>query len=490
MKFWTKVIFVALLALFIYLRIDPILNHTVPYTYDQGRDFQKAMEMIDAGRPTFIGPTTGIMGLFHGAWWYYLLALPGILTNGLPIGFYYFMLVLSVIFNIWFFVFLRNKFNDLTALLYLSIVSISPYFVHLGFTASNNIIAPYLVMILIFLISGLFSNKQNKLFYLMLGLTLSFTLEFEVAFGLLLIPVFFLMAVIIKPIRAKIYQIKNLVLVLAGMIIPVIPRALFEIKNNFMQTRTLLGFFTNPKLHNPSPFKKMLADRIDLFVEYARGIPYEYSAVIAGLMALFTIVVLFARRKKNKEIGFTTFLTVLLVMLFSISLLYKDNFWFNYYEGIQYVFLTLFLIAFYLLSRWNKNASYIIFVLFLVINVLALNKYNSSKAVARLEGLAETEAAFEYIHSKTGKNDYCLRIHTPPAIPHTYVYLMNWKSRTQAYKISTYDFRNNECYFIVESDPYEFRVRKWREENTPEGAELIGKKILTDNVVIEKWALK
>ncbi len=489
MKIWTKIIFVALLAVFVYLRIDPILNHTVPYTYDQGRDFQKAMEMIDSGRPTFIGPTTGIMGIFHGAWWYYLLAIPGFLTGGLPIGFYYFMLALSVIFNVWFFVFLRKKFNDLTALLYLSIVSISPYFVHLGFTASNNIIAPYLVMTLIILISGLFSDKQKKSFYIMLGLILSFILEFEVAFGLLLIPVFFLMAAIFKSVRKKIYKINNLALVLMGMVIPVIPRALFEIKNNFLQTRTLLGFFINPKLHNPSPFKKMLTDRIDLFIEYIKGIPYEYSALIAGLMALFTLVILLVRRGKNKEMHFTTFLGVLLVLLFGISLLYKDNFWFNYYEGIQYVFLTLFLIAFYLMSKWNKNVSYIIFISFLVLNILAVNKYNQKK-VFRLEGLAQTEASFKYIHSKTGKEDYCLRIHTPPAIPHTYVYLMNWKSKTQGFKISSYNFRNDECYFIVESDPYEFRVKKWREDNTPEGAKLIEKKALSENVVIEKWALK
>jgi 4-amino-4-deoxy-L-arabinose transferase-like glycosyltransferase len=490
MKFWTKIIFVLLLAVFVYLRIDPILNHTVPYTYDQGRDFQKAMEMLDAKRPTFIGPTTGIMGLFHGAWWYYLLAIPGLLTNGLPVGFYYFMLGLSIVGNVWFFLFLKKKFNDLTALLYLSIVSISPYFVHLGFTASNNIIVPYLVMSLIVLAYKLFQNKQKKWLYLLLGLNLSFILEFEVAFGLLLAPVFFLMAIVFKPVRKQIYNIKNLGLVLAGMLVPIIPRALFEIKNNFMQTKTLLGFFTNPKLHNPSPFKKMVADRIDLFVEYARGIPYEYSAVIAGLMAIFTIVVLFKRRKNNKMVGFTTYLATLMVFLFGISLMYKDNFWFNYYEGIQYVLLTLFLLAFYLLSKWNKNISYVIFALFLVINVLALNKYNSSKTVARIEGLAETEATFEYIHSKTGKNDYCLRIHTPPAIPHTYVYMMNWKARTQGYKISTYDFRNNECYFIVESDPYDFRVKKWREDNTPDGARLIEKKVLTGNVVIEKWALK
>ena len=76
--------------LFILTRINPLLTHKVAYTYDQGRDFLAASQIIDNKDLTFIGPTTGIIGLFHGAWWYYLLTVPYVLFQGLPIGFYYF----------------------------------------------------------------------------------------------------------------------------------------------------------------------------------------------------------------------------------------------------------------------------------------------------------------------------------------------------------------------------------------------------------------
>jgi len=113
-------IFAFILFLFCYFRLKPILNQTVPYTFDQGRDFLKAEEMIRDKNPTFIGPTTGIPGIFHGAWWYYLLAFPYIFFHGDPVGFYHFIFLLSFLPTILFFIFLMKRFSLLTAIFFLS----------------------------------------------------------------------------------------------------------------------------------------------------------------------------------------------------------------------------------------------------------------------------------------------------------------------------------------------------------------------------------
>jgi hypothetical protein len=67
-------LFFTVLVLSLYFRLKPIYLQNIPYTYDQGRDFLKAQEIVLYKNPTFIGPTTGIMGIYHGAWWYYLLS--------------------------------------------------------------------------------------------------------------------------------------------------------------------------------------------------------------------------------------------------------------------------------------------------------------------------------------------------------------------------------------------------------------------------------
>ena len=77
------ILFITFTALFIYFRIGSVIYKTVGYTYDQGRDFLKVSEIILQKNITFIGPTTGIEGLFHGAWYYYILTIPFIIFNAI-----------------------------------------------------------------------------------------------------------------------------------------------------------------------------------------------------------------------------------------------------------------------------------------------------------------------------------------------------------------------------------------------------------------------
>lgn len=490
MKLWEKIVLTFLVIVYIYIRIGPIINHTVPYTYDQGRDFLKVMEMVDNKRPTFIGPTTGIMGVFHGAWWYYLLLPVYMVTRGLPIGFYYAMLAFSLAMNLGFFFFLRKKIDPKAALLFLSIISISPYFVSIGFTVSNNIIVPYLMLSLIAIIFMLFEKKQNKLLYLALGLTLGFMFEFEVAFGLFIIPVFFVSSLLFKKIREQIYSLKTLTFTAAGLFLPLVPRLLFEVKNRFLQTMTLIEFINKPKLHNPQTFNKILYHRSVMLVDYAKGLFLDYSLWITLAVFIFTLIALWLYRKENRFHLQTKFLVTVTLLLLGFSFFYKDNFWFNYFESFHYIYLTLVVLGAGVFSRKYPKIAYLVIGFFVLLNAFVLSKDILARREKKTIGLSEPEATFEYIYSKTGKNDFCLRIYTPPVIPHTYVYLMNYKAKTQGYKISTFNFRDNKCYLIVESDPYSFRIPKWREENVPKNAKMIEKKSITDNVTVETWVSK
>lgn len=492
MSIWKKAIFIILIAVYLYFRLGPILNHTVPYTYDQGRDFLKASEMVENLKPTFIGPTTGIMGLFHGAWWYYLLVIPRLLFNGLPIGYYYFMFALSLLANLAFFFFIKKEFDDLTALFYLSLISASPYLIPISFTAANNAVVPNILLLFIAVSVILLKKKKLAKYWLfILGLTLGFVFEFEVAFGMFLIPVFFITASVIPLIRQKIYNLKSIPLIIIGILIPFLPRALFELKNHFLQSKTIIGFITAPKLFNPKPYNLVFIDRIGAFMGYLKSIPFGefYPTII--FLSILTATAFFVYRKKEKTTSqILTFFLCLTLFLFLISLVYRDNFWSNYFEGIQYFFIFIFLLGYSIFSKQNKVIATVILLIFIGVNGYAIYNNLSTKPVKKIYGLAEQEAVFNYVQNKTDKNDFCLRIYTPPVIPHTYIYLMNYYSRVEGYKISSYDYRNNKCFYIIESDPYRFRVTEWRKDNTPKNAVLTDKKVVTPNVTVEEWTLK
>jgi len=488
MSKWLKIgFFLIIFFIFCYLRIMPIINRTVPYTYDQGRDFLKVAQIINERKLTFIGPATGIMGLFHGAWWYYILLIPYIIFNGWPTGFYIFIFLISILFNLLFFSFINKRFNFITGLFFMSIVSISQYFVPLSFFVSNNIIVPSLIIGLIILTFYLFDNKNiNKYLLLLLGLNLGFIFEFEVAFGLFIIPIYLLLLVIFPSTKSKLFYLKNWVFLLIGLAIPFIPRALFEIKNHFLQTKTIINFFINPKLHNPRPLLITISDRLTLFWNYYLSIFNDKNIYFSIITGVLTIIVLLIFRKKLVKIKALFFLMFVTVLLFLFSILYKDNFWTNYYEGIQYVILTFILVGFYLLSKYNKILSILVFLIFFIFNILVL--FNTLKNTpVEIIGLKEAEVTIDYLSAQVNKKDYCLKIYTPPAIPFTYNYLINYQIKKTGLKYPSNDFISNQCYYIVENDSYQFRLNKWREENIPKNSRLELRHKISNNVSFEIW---
>jgi len=57
----------------IYFRTSGTLKGYFAFTFDQGRDLSVTATMFKTHKLRLLGPPTGIEGVFHGAWWYYLL---------------------------------------------------------------------------------------------------------------------------------------------------------------------------------------------------------------------------------------------------------------------------------------------------------------------------------------------------------------------------------------------------------------------------------
>lgn len=490
MKLAKILLFVFVLSIFTYLRLTPIINQTVPYTYDQGRDFLKVAQIVTEKKLTFIGPTTGINGVFHGAWWYYLIVIPFTVFNGNPIGFYYFMFFLSLFANLIFTYFIYKEFDWTTSLIFFAFVSISPYFSALSIFASNNIVTPYAVGFFIISVYYLFkSRKSSWLFFT--SLFLGFVLEFEVSFGLFIIPIFFLLGLFFKTIRNKFSNLKNFGLFLSGFIIPFTPRLLFEIKNKFIQTKALMNYLLQPRITNPKPMSIVIQDRIKMFWSYLRDIFYNQDQIIAIIFIGFAVFVFLKFRKKIVNYSFVLFLILLSVFLFLFSLLYRDNFWANYYEGIQYVFLFLLISIIYTLTqiKSSKIITYLIILFLLIFNVVGFAKNIKSSKSEVITGLKSANLAIKYIYQNVGKDNFCLKVYTPPVIPYTYDYLTSYYSRVEGFQKPSIDFANNQCWYIIEDDFYKSRLNDWKKGNIPKEATLIKSKVFTSDYIMQLWSL-
>lgn len=476
-------IFCTISLLFAVYRLPSLLAHYVAYTYDQGRDFIAAANIILLHKIPFIGPTTGVNGLFHGSWWYYLLSIPYIVFNGSPIGFYWFNFIIQFILLIVLMIFLKKEFGYLVAFLFGLLVVIAPYFNFMSlFVGNNSMVLPSL---LVFLICNhyLFKLKSpsSKLLFIT-GFSLALVGEFELSFGIFLIPLYFLAILLFSTLRKTILSKRGLFF-LFGIGVGFAPRILFELKNSFSQTKVLFSFLFHPKLYNnPSPYLSRLSERWILFKQYyfemfsERYFAYVFLASII-IIALITIISVIKKKTRMTSIFF--FYTYLLGGLFFLATLYKDFFWKNYYEGIHYIFIFIFIT----LMGQIVHKQYILvkrtIVLSLIIGLSILNLMsfqNSFRNKVPFDGLQVHETVVKHIIDNQDLNqEYCIRVYTPSVIPHTYNYLFlvhNMKPSSE--------WVNGTCWFIVEADSFKERRQAWLDINEPKDENTVTVKKIKD----------
>lgn len=489
---WVAV--VLLLILFCYFRIKPIYFQTVPYTYDQGRDFMKAEEIIRYQNPTFIGPTTGIQGLHHGAWWYYFLSIVFVIFNGWPPGFYYGIFAFTLVTTILFFLFLKREFGFLPSFLFLLIVTSSPYFIRISFFPGNNILTPGAILLFIYGTYNVLKTKQLR-YYFISTLAIGLIFETEVSFGIFLIPGFILLSFIYEEFRPMWRNRKVFMASFIGFVLPFVPRILFNLKNGFIEITSSLHFLKTTPPTNPQSLVGVFGDRGDLFVRYYLDTIWDHSLSISVALIFFVLAsfVFGLKTSKMHQIRAFIFSMLTLCFIFIFSLMNKDNFfWDNYLEGIQYFFVFMIVLGFVFLAQVPKmsRALYIVTALFITIAVMMFVRDQAQKkqAIPSIGLLADTRTV-EYVYSQVKKDDFCVDVYTPPRVPYTYMYLFSYYSKVKGFKWPHEGPYQGKCWYIIDRDEYSERIDVWRKEHIPEQAKKKSEKVMENGARVELWSL-
>ena len=181
----------------------------------------------------------------------------------------------------------------------------------------------------------------------------------------------------------------------------------------------------------------------------------------------------------------------MIVLFFLLSCLYKDNFWSNYYEGIGYYFILTIVLGFYCFSKFKnkliKIFPWLIFCLLLLFNVVKLSKKTKNNVIV-IDGLKKQLMTVNRIYElNKGEKDFCVRIYTPPVIPHTYNYLFDYYHNFKNKLRPTVNYIDNQCWYIIEDDSFKFRIDKFRQEHIPPAGKLIMKESIHKDVSLELW---
>jgi len=481
-----------ILLLFCYFRLKPIFFQTVPYTYDQGRDFLQAQEIMRDKHFTLLGPTTGIPGIYHGVWWYYFLAIPYFFSRGNPLGFLLFLFLVALVQTILFSWFLKREFGVIPALMFATLVAISPYFIGMSFFAISSV-QNLPVLLFLFYATHQFLKKKAPLFLFLIFLALGFSFESEVPFGLFLIPSYISTIFLTRQFKLFFNSPKKVAFAVCGLIIPMVPRILFELRHSFLQTKAVLAYLSKPVFYNPHSFQSIFSERTTVFLHYYLVLFPDSNLVLAWLTLLITLFgLIYGYKKLNQHPRlYLNFLGSLFVSMFLLSLFYKDTFWANYFEGLSYYYIIFIALASSMLILERKKTlaalPWLLLCLLLLVGVFNLVQNIRTSAPKKIEGMREQLTVVKKIYNQEKNNSFCVRIYTPPVIPYTYRYIFDYYAASHHFQLPQDTFVKGRCWYIIERDEYAFRVDDWRKQNIPRNSTLIQKEGISDNVRIELW---
>jgi hypothetical protein len=221
------------------------------FIYDQGRDALVLRNML-AGDFVLVGPTTGLAGFFLGPLWYYL-GLPGfILSGGNPVGVSLWYILISCLSLPLYWWLCHKLFKDqIFAKVVAVFLAFIPGSIQASVTIWNPLLAAPLTMGSLW---SLFQARQTTGWLSRIWLTVSVTLvalilQSEFAYGVFIVPFVWLAIKWLKP-KANLLDYG---LAALGMGATLLPQLLFELRNNFIMTRSLLGALTSSTVSLPWP---------------------------------------------------------------------------------------------------------------------------------------------------------------------------------------------------------------------------------------------
>jgi 4-amino-4-deoxy-L-arabinose transferase-like glycosyltransferase len=249
-KLVAEVFVIGLVLMFaLFLRLVNLPNVLV-YTFDQGRDMLAA-QSIAQGDIRLLGPVTGgLGGLYLGPFYFYFLVPGFILSGGSPVGT---TIWLSIIYTLTLplaYAILRPLVSKRLALLGLFLLVLSPGSIREARVLWNPSLAvPTLLVSWFFLLK----SKNHPILLVPALFAYGLMLQTELAYGILLGPVYLWWIFVHSPLRKLIptffasssqtlYSWLTIMLSFAAAATTLLPQVVFELKNNFLMTKSFISY--------------------------------------------------------------------------------------------------------------------------------------------------------------------------------------------------------------------------------------------------------
>lgn len=339
LKILAVLIFTCVLFLSTYLKVFPVLNNNFPFTMDQARDMLDIRHIVELRKPTLIGPTTSINGVFLGPFYYYFNVIPYIGSGGNPAALTYWNIAWYVIAGVLLFTFFfrKNKvLGTLSSIIFLMAPSL--FYSSRYFWSANPM--PYMTIFYILSIIN-FLRNTTVISALIVGLISGLSMQVEAAFGVLFLPFFIIFSTLNKT------KIKYILASIGAFFATLLPQIFFELRHDFIMTKTFFSEVsgTSQILGERLSIQDTFISHLTSFIDFSSG-QFEIPVIFSGLFLAIPICYLgfLTITKKlemeNRKIFFISIFFVLYAFTFYMLYSYPLKGWYLLGLRIPYIFIT------------------------------------------------------------------------------------------------------------------------------------------------------
>lgn len=489
MKFSKKIsIFLLLTALLLgtYFRFKNI-GYDLVFNYDSARDMLAIRNIVINHKPTLIGPTTGIEGVFVGPAFYYIMAIPFLLSGGDPLSGAILTAIIGIATIFLGYVFIKKIFKSaFLSFAAAFLISFSPLLISYSRFPLNPNFFPFFIILFYLLLYYIGLGKTKYLIPLCFILGLSFS--FEMATAIFLFPTVFLF-ILWNKIKIP---LKTLALSAAVLFTTFLPQILFELRHQFLMTNALIRYLTTKESFGGSN-TAFLKERIAFFFDNIKTtlivreqyIPGQ-STIINLVIIISLLIIIYKSFSKNKDrLGYRIFFVWIFVSLLGL-LFYKNSIWGWYMIPLYPAFAVLPAILFKSLNKFISIV--ILFVILFANSQMWINPVPPDEKI-RWVLLRDQIKAVDFVYKDTAANNFNAYVYVPYVIDYPYQYLWLWYGEKKYQKTPS----NNQekiFYLIAEPDYTQTDRRKdWLKQYESQGT-MISKTEFEPQITVYKYERK
>ncbi|MDO8657999.1 MAG: glycosyltransferase family 39 protein [Candidatus Levybacteria bacterium] len=462
-----------ILVLGFVLRAQEAISQNFLFLMDQGRDMMAVKSIVFDLHPTLIGPYTSLRGVFQGPLWYYLLSIPTIIFNGNPWGTILLMLSISIGALVVTYLWTKRLFGEKTAIITSFLLAVSPEAVAAATYSWNPHPMWLLVVLYAFSFYELIGLKNNR-FHLIVWPVIALMFHFQTALAVLILAASF---IFLLAFNRKIFFQKLFFYGLAISFIFFIPQILFELRHDFLMTKSVLntlsgqdqGLFVGGENRN---YLSLVKGNISLFYYnfstsfvrdgYLKSLPKLALIIIIGFLVLHKKLHFFDK----KEWSFISVIGGLVGIVSILSSLYPFPLRYWFLTGFQAIYILIFGLILSKIFKWKIGKITVLMLMAFLLFYSGEKLYTLYVNPPNDGGLAKTNGklkAIDYIYQDSKGKPFGLLVFTPPVYTYAYDYLVWWYG-SRKYNYIPHRDKKGIFYLLIEPDPSKpWSYRGWLE---------------------------